>query len=92
MGGGAKSKPVTISNPKGKKKHPGLPVIMEGAPSVGDFTVADSCPAILQPGAKCKLGVTFKPSSLGKISDTLTIENNAVSDPQVVHLVGTGVK
>jgi len=81
---------VIIANPKGKKKHPGLPVIIEGAANVGNFTVANNCPAILAPGGKCKIAVTFTPGSLGKATDSLTIKDNAVSDPQLVHLVGTG--
>jgi hypothetical protein len=88
--GRAKLKNVSISNPRGTKKHPGLPVIMEGAPSIADFAVANNCPATLQPGGKCQIQVTFRPSSTGKMSDSLTIKDNAISDPQVVHLVGIG--
>ena len=88
--GGSKSKNVSVANPKGKKKHPGLPVIMEGAPSIADFAVTNNCPAMLEPGAKCQIQVTFRPTSTGKMSDSLSIKDNAISDPQTVHLVGTG--
>ncbi len=88
--GSSKSKNVSISNPKGNKKHPGLAVIIEGVPNIADYTVTNNCPATLMPGAKCKIEVTFVPTSTGKISDSLMIDDNATGDPQMVHLIGTG--
>ena len=88
--GSSKSKNVGISNPKGKKKHPGLPVIVEGVPNVADYKVINKCPVTLAPGGKCQIQVTFAPTSVGKMNDSLTIEDNAIGDPQTVHLVGAG--
>lgn len=88
--GAKKSMNVSVANPKGKKKKHGLPVIIEGAPSLADFTVSNDCPAMLTPGHKCKIGVTFTPTAKGKVSDSLTIHDNAIGGQQTVHLVGAG--
>jgi hypothetical protein len=52
---------------------------------------------ILQPGASCTINVTFTPPSAGAITGTLTINDNATSEPggtaspHLVSLSGTGV-
>jgi hypothetical protein len=52
---------------------------------------------VLQPGASCTINVTFTPPSAGAITGTLTINDNATSDPggaaspHLVSLSGTGV-
>ena len=81
---------MSVSNPKGKKKKPGIPVIIRGVPNVADYTVTNNCPLTLEPGAKCKIRVTFTPTAVGKMNDSLTIDDNAVGDSQSVHLEGTG--
>src|ERR1035437_3995314 len=54
-------KNITVSNPKGSKKKPGLTVVMEGLRGGGSpFTVTNGCDAPLAPAAKCTIGVTFK--------------------------------
>jgi hypothetical protein len=52
---------------------------------------------VLQPGASCTISVTFTPSAAGAVPGTLTINDNATSDPggtaspHLVSLSGTGV-
>jgi len=52
---------------------------------------------VLQPGASCTLSVTFTPPSAGTLTGTLTIHDNAQSDPgsapspHLVSLTGSGV-
>jgi hypothetical protein len=40
--------------------------------------------------SRCKVAIFFRPASTGKQIDQLTIQSNAINQPQVVHLVGTG--
>ena len=67
-----------------------MPVIIEGAPSVANFTVSNKCPAMLEHGAKCQIQVTFSPTAVGKVDDSLSIHDNAIGGMQTVYLVGTG--
>jgi hypothetical protein len=52
---------------------------------------------VLQPGASCTISVTFTPAAPGELPGTLTIYDNATSDPggtaspHLVSLSGTGV-
>jgi len=81
---------VNVANPKGKKKKPGMPVIIEGVQDVANFTVTNKCPGMLEHGAKCQIQVTFTPTAVGKVNDSLNIHDNAIGGMQTVHLVGTG--
>lgn len=58
----------------------------------GDFAIsANSCGASLAAGKKCKVSVTFTPTSLGKLAGTLTFTDNAHNNPQKMVLTGMGV-
>ena len=52
---------------------------------------------VLQPGASCAISVTFTPPAAGAVTGTLTITDNATSDPggtaspHLVSLSGTGI-
>jgi hypothetical protein len=86
-------KNITVSNPKGSKKKPGITVVMEGtSPASSPFSVtSNDCDAPLSAGGKCKIGVTFTPTAAGPSSATLTIIDNAEKpDPQSVSLKGKG--
>ena len=84
-------KNITVSNPKGSKKKPGLTVVMEGLSGGGSpFTVTNGCDAPLAPAAKCTIGVTFKPTAAQPYNATLTIIDNAEHEPQPVKLKGKG--
>jgi outer membrane protein assembly factor BamB len=81
---------VRVSNPKGNKRHPGLPVVIEMiSDDPGVFTQTSDCPATLMPGAACRIAVTFTPSEATKQFGTLTITDNA-NGPQTVLLTGKG--
>jgi len=57
-----------------------------------NYSETDDCPVSLAPGSSCALSVTFKPSVVGFIPGTITInyapEPGGV--PQVIYLRGTG--
>ena len=82
---------VTVSNPKGTKKKPGLTVLMEGVSGgVNPYTVTNGCDTPLAPGAQCTIGVTFTPTASGTQDGTLMIMDNAEHEPQIVQLKGKG--
>jgi hypothetical protein len=90
VGTPSKPKTVKVSNPKGKKNHPGLPVLIEMISDPGVFTQTNDCPASLAAGASCSISVTFTPSAATKQTGTLTITDNANTGMQNVPLSGTG--
>jgi hypothetical protein len=51
----------------------------------------NSCQGTLNPNKVCNVDVTFTPTQLGALSDTLTFTDNAVGSPQAIPLSGTGV-
>ena len=84
-------KSITVSNPKGSKKKPGITVLMEGLSGDGSpFGVTNGCYAPLAAGGKCKIAVTFTPAAAQSYSATLTIIDNAEHEPQPVKLKGKG--
>jgi len=55
-----------------------------------DFAVAgNSCAAGAASGTTCTVTIAFAPQSIGVISGTLTIGDNADTSPQIVNLTGT---
>lgn len=89
--GSHKEKSVSVTNPKGSKKKPGVSVVMEGINGADSpYSVTDGCDAPLAPGAKCSIEVTFTPSVPGTQDGTLTIIDNAEGTPQSVKLTGKG--
>jgi hypothetical protein len=40
--------------------------------------------------SRCKVAISFHPAATGKQIDQLTIQSNAINQPQIVHLEGTG--
>jgi hypothetical protein len=53
------------------------------------FTQANSCPALLAPGAFCDIEVTYAPSATGAHSGQLRIDSNATPARHVAALSGT---
>jgi Abnormal spindle-like microcephaly-assoc'd, ASPM-SPD-2-Hydin/FG-GAP-like repeat len=89
--GNSREKSVTVSNPKGKKKKPGITVLMEGVGGVvSPYKVTNGCDGPLAPGAKCSIEVTFTPTASGPQDGTLMIIDNAEGTPQTVKLTGKG--
>ena len=57
-----------------------------------NFTISNNtCAATLAAGKTCKVSVTFRPSQLGAVTDTLSFTDNADGSPQTVALAGTGI-
>ena len=57
-----------------------------------DFAVQyTTCPATLDAGQSCALGVLFSPTSLGLKTATLAVVDDANNSPQKVKLSGTGI-
>ncbi len=84
-------KSVTVSNPKGSKKKPGLTVLMEGfSEAASQYSVANGCDGPLLAGGKCTIKVTFSPTASGAQDATLMIIDNVEHEPQSVKLIGKG--
>lgn len=81
---------MKVSNPKGKKKHPGLPVLIEMISDLGVFKETNDCPASLAADSSCTITVTFTPNAAMKQTGTLTITDNAKGSAQRVSMSGTG--
>ena len=82
---------MKVSNPKGNKKHLGLPVLIElVSGNQGVYSETNDCPPTLAAGAACSITVTFTPSEAAKQFATLLITDNANGSPQKVGLSGTG--
>jgi hypothetical protein len=57
----------------------------------GDFSQINNCTSPISSGGSCSLTITFKPTTLGLRSGTITITDSASNSPQVVNLTGNGV-
>jgi hypothetical protein len=91
VGTTSKPKTVTVSNPKGDKKHPGIAVLIEmTSDTPGVFMQTSDCPASLAADSSCTITVTFTPSAAMEQTGTLTIIDNANGSTQTVSLSGTG--
>jgi Abnormal spindle-like microcephaly-assoc'd, ASPM-SPD-2-Hydin len=59
----------------------------------GNFAIsANTCGSTLAGKKSCKVSITFTPVALGRVTGTLTFNDNAVNSPQTVLLAGTGVQ
>jgi hypothetical protein len=56
----------------------------------GPFGLTTNCPATVSPGGSCNLSVTFKPTTIGTVTGSISITDNAPSSPQTISLQGTG--
>ena len=56
----------------------------------GDFLQINNCPASLAPGGRCQIMISFRPTTTGTRTGSLTITDNAPDSPQVSKLSGTG--
>jgi Abnormal spindle-like microcephaly-assoc'd, ASPM-SPD-2-Hydin len=84
-------KTVTVTNPSGKKKKPGITVVMEGySGAASPYSVTNGCDMPLAPGGECTIEVTFTPTASEAQDATLMIIDNAEHDPQPVKLTGKG--
>ena len=90
VGTPSKPKMVKVSNPRGSKKHPGSPVLIEMISDPGVFTETNDCPSTLVARASCSIAVTFTPNAAIEQVGTLVITDNANRSPQTVQLRGRG--
>ena len=51
---------------------------------------SNTCGTSIAAGAKCTVGVTFKPTATGAVAGSLTLTDSATNSPQSVSLTGTG--
>ena len=58
--------------------------------TTGDFSQTNTCGSSVAAGASCTLSVTFKPTTKGNRTGTLSIADNAPASPQTVSLTGMG--
>jgi hypothetical protein len=56
----------------------------------GDFSLSDSCDAVLTGGTQCTVGVTFSPGSSGPRIAAISIVDDAPGSPQSISLSGQG--
>ena len=56
-----------------------------------EFAITNSTCATVNAGASCSFSFTFKPSTTGVRSATLTVVSNGTGSPQTVNASGTGV-
>lgn len=63
---------------------------VSGVTVTGDFSQTNNC-ATLAVGASCTANVTFKPTTGGSRTGTLTVNSNANNTPTTVALTGSGI-
>jgi hypothetical protein len=56
----------------------------------GAFTQSSNCGASVGPNASCTLTVKFKPTTIGTLSGSISITDNAPASPQTISLSGIG--
>jgi uncharacterized protein (DUF2141 family) len=56
----------------------------------GDFVETNTCGRQLAIGKSCAIRVSFKPTTKGTRTGTITITDQAFVSPQLIHLVGVG--
>jgi hypothetical protein len=86
QGTAATTQTVTLKN-SGNASLTGVAVSITGDSS---FTQTNACAATLAASATCAITVKFTPSSVGQLSATLNIADNASGSPQKVSISGTG--
>ena len=89
VGTSSPSKTVTLTN-----FSPTTFLTVSGVSLSGvDFSMSNGCPSKLKPNfASCTINVTFKPTTTGALTGSLTITDSDVSSPQIVSLTGTGTQ
>ena len=55
-----------------------------------EFAIASSTCGVVNAGASCGFGVTFKPGAAGARSGSITVVSNGTGSPQAVGMSGTG--
>ncbi len=84
VGTTSKAQTVTLTN-----TGLGILKITKGAIK-GPFGETTNCGATVNPGSSCTISVTFKPTTIGTASGSISITDNAPTSPQTISLQGTG--
>jgi hypothetical protein len=72
-------------------KNTGLGVLTVKSIAVtGPFSQTHTCGMTVNPGASCTISVTFKPTTIGTLTGSVSVTDNAPGSPQKVTLKGTG--
>jgi len=80
------SKPKTIT-----LMNSGLGVLnITSIAATGSFSQTNTCGTTVKAGASCKISVTFSPTTIGPLTGSITVTDNAPNSPQQVTLAGTG--
>ena len=80
----SKAKTVTLTNT-------GLGVlIVRSIFKTGPFAQTNTCGTTVNPGARCTISVVFKPTTIGTLTGSVSVNDNAPGNPQKVTLKGTG--
>jgi hypothetical protein len=58
--------------------------------NTSQFSTSSNCPSTLGPGGTCTITVTFKPTSRGDKTGTVTVSSDASNGSQTIALSGTG--
>lgn len=66
------------------------PLSITGIQISGSFVQTNNCPATLAPAQSCAINVTFKPTSFGSSTGTITISDDADGGSQTIPLNGNG--
>jgi Cep192 domain 4/Bacterial Ig-like domain (group 2) len=76
---------VTLTN------RQSYPVKIYGIKTYGIFSQVNDCPLALEPGAACRVSITFRPAEPGPLTDHMEIQHE-VTLPYSIRLTGTGIK
>jgi hypothetical protein len=68
----------------------GTTVTIVGITTAGDFAQTNTCGNSLAAHATCGINITFKPTTQGTRVGTLTLDDNATNNPQIINLSGIG--
>jgi archaellum component FlaF (FlaF/FlaG flagellin family) len=66
-------------------------VNISGIEITGNYAQTNTCPAALLAASSCAISVTFTPTASGSRTGTLTVRDDAHTNPQTAGLVGTGL-
>ncbi|MGH9453394.1 MAG: choice-of-anchor D domain-containing protein, partial [Terriglobia bacterium] len=58
--------------------------------TTGDFSQTNTCTSTLAISAQCQIVVTFTPTAPGPRTGTVVVADNALPNPQILGLMGTG--
>ncbi len=78
------AKTVTLTN------NQSVPLNITSVATTGDFA-ATGCVTTLAANSSCSINITFTPTTVGSLTGTVTVTDDASTSPQALNLSGTGV-